>query len=130
MGDIFFFIKMLIFSFILILVLQVKIGEKTLEEKSMDYISQSSVLPVMQGVADGGVKVIGKVWNNTMKIFGGKITGIFNTDNIPGKRTLGIKMERSKKYLAEKVKEAENKIKQTEEVYSSDDEMVDIEIVE
>ena len=61
MADFFFVLKMFIFSIALILVMQVKIGPMSLEERSYIILQSSMVTHQLQKVADGGVKAYRKV---------------------------------------------------------------------
>ena len=105
---------MVVFSLVFILILQIKIGDETLEQKSMEMIRESKLIEPLQEVADGGVKVIEKGWGDFVKAFDGNFSGIFNTDNIPGKRKIGVKFERSKEYLENQLKQAKEKVSEYE----------------
>jgi hypothetical protein len=59
MGDILFFIKMLIYTFILVIILQIKVGPTTLEQKMYEVTHQSEVAGVLQNVAQGAAKFFG-----------------------------------------------------------------------
>ena len=106
MGDIFFFIKMIVMSAFFILVMQIRIGQETLEERSMVWLKESSLVVPLQEVADGGVVALSKLWDHVVNNTG----DLFNGENLPGKRTLGIKLERSKAYVKDQLDKANAKI--------------------
>ena len=108
MGDIFFFVKMIVMAAFFILVMQIRIGQQTIEERSMVWLKESSMVVPLQEVADGGVVALSKVWDHVVNNTG----DLFNSENIPGKRTLGIKLERSKAYVREQLDRANAKLEE------------------
>jgi uncharacterized membrane protein len=63
MSEFFFVIKTLIFSIALILLLQIKIGKSTLEERSLSWMRQSIAIEALRGVADSAVTVAGEAFD-------------------------------------------------------------------
>lgn len=111
MGDLFFLIKTLIGTFVIVVLLQIKVGNSTVEHYVMDWIHNSEMAEPIQEAAHGGVVFIRESWK---KLTAGIDTGFsksLNRDNIPGSRSLGISMERSKAYLREQAQRATDKIK-------------------
>jgi hypothetical protein len=116
MGELMFFVKSLVITFVIVLVLQIKIGESTVEKKISSTIRSSSVGEYLTEVAQGGVNVASKFYK---KLVGSIDTGVsknFNFDNVPGKRELVGGFERSQKYIAEKRAKAEAIEKKGKEV--------------
>ncbi len=86
MGDLFFIIKMIIYTFVLVLMMQIKIGGSTLEEKVIRFTHQSSTAHFFQKTAQGGATFIGHQYNR----FVGKMSSDFvnkhKPSQIPGQR--------------------------------------------
>lgn len=110
MGDIFFFIKMVVMTFFFVLLLQIRIGQFTLEERSLQWVKKSELIAPMEEVAQGGVVIIKRIWSEVIGRMGNNVSEAFNRENLPGHRKLIPKIERSKRYLNEQLEKAENKI--------------------
>ena len=59
MFNFLFILKTFLFSLALLLVLQIKMGNDTLEEKAMYYLQDSAVVYPLRDVAEGAVRVAG-----------------------------------------------------------------------
>ena len=89
MGDLFFVLKMTIYTLVMIVLLQVKIGPTTLEQKLYEFTHHSQVAGTMQNVAQGAATFLGVQYN--------KVTGHINSNYIkkhsssqrPGERLTG-----------------------------------------
>jgi len=86
MGDIFFFLKMIVFTVLLVFVLQVKIGPTTLEEKVMSWTHKSEFSKVIQGVAAGGIKAIGIGYDKVRGLVTEKVSKEYSDSQAPGGR--------------------------------------------
>lgn len=62
MGEFFFVLKTLIFSVVILFVLQLRLGGETLERKSERLIYHSSISIDMQSVAGGAIKAGHEGW--------------------------------------------------------------------
>ena len=99
MGEMFFIAKSLVITVVVIVVMQVKVGETTIEQKTLHWIESSPVVLPVQEVALGGVKVVRETWK---KIFGNLNNKFWNSvdqQNAPGKRDLKFTLERSEEFL-------------------------------
>ncbi len=112
-GDAFFIIKMLIFTMVVVVVLQVKVGDYTLEQRSLVFISQSELIKPVSEVAHGGVVAIKNGFSGFVNLFHSKTSKFFNKENLPGHRSLGLQLKRSQKYIKEKTKEVKNSVENT-----------------
>lgn len=56
MFDFFFFVKSILVAILLVALLQIKVGDSTLETRTTNFIQASGVIMPLQSVADGGVK--------------------------------------------------------------------------
>lgn len=109
-------IKMLAFSLLVVLLLQIRIDSQTIEESAMTWFRTSSLTTPLQTVADGGVKLV--------RTTAGKVSSLFQFNisekmkNRPGQRDLQLKLERSQAYLKEKAskaKESWNELNESED---------------
>ena len=58
MIDLYFFLKCLVMTVVLILLLQIKIGDRTLEDKALIYFRGSEFSEPLDKIAKGGAKVV------------------------------------------------------------------------
>ncbi|MCB0413830.1 MAG: hypothetical protein KDD50_05825 [Bdellovibrionales bacterium] len=117
MGDLLFFLKMIVMTFFFVLFLQIRIGQFTVEERAITWAHNSELMQPLQEVAQGAVVAIKRGWSEVVGSFGDNVSGVFNRENIPGHRQLIPKLERSKKYLNEQLDKAEAKIDELQESY-------------
>ncbi|MEZ4873476.1 MAG: hypothetical protein R2827_14800 [Bdellovibrionales bacterium] len=115
-GDFLFFLKTLIMTFIVILVLQIKVGELTLEQKAAHWARQSSLVEPIQEVAHGGLLIVRDGWRKLYGLLSGEAQEIFKSEEAPGNRSLGITLERSKEYFKEKASKAKAAAKEQSEI--------------
>ena len=64
MGDLIFILKSFLLTGIVVVLLQVKIGDRTFEERAMIWIQTSSMVRPLHDVASGGVEMIGDIWKS------------------------------------------------------------------
>jgi hypothetical protein len=57
MMDIFFFLKTLALTLIVVLLMQIQIGGKTIETRAVGWIQSSMIVSPLQEVAQGGAKL-------------------------------------------------------------------------
>lgn len=113
MGNLFFFLKMIVMTVVFLLFLQIKIGQNTLEEKVRVAINNSAVITPLEEVAAGGVKAIEQGWKKLSQLVGHKIKSSFSTENMPGNRSLGETLKRSQQYLKAQLQTAKRKTEQS-----------------
>ena len=61
MGDFFFIVKSLIITFVVVLLMQIKIGSKTVEHHSLAWMHDSALVENLRYVAGGAVLGVTKV---------------------------------------------------------------------
>lgn len=108
MGEIFFILKSFFLTFLVVIFMQVKVGEQTIEQKTLNYIANSSLIGPLQEVVDGGVKVLRDSWQRVFGHINSRFFNAIKEQNTPGKRDLDLALRRSKEYLheqAQKIKE-------------------------
>lgn len=112
MGDILFFIKMIVFTVVFILMMQIKIGPTTVEQKALHWIHTTSIMKPVHEVAQGGVIALKSLWNDVVSSIDSNVKKTFNSDNVPGKRSLGIELKRSQAYLKQAAEKAKEVVKE------------------
>ena len=68
MGEVFFVIKTMVITIVVVMLLQIKIGSRTIEQSSMVWIHESAVVESLRGVADGAVKIISKGFGSVKSV--------------------------------------------------------------
>lgn len=121
MGSIFFVLKCLVFTVVLVILMQIRIGGTTLEEKALHWTHNSSVMQPIQQVADGSVKALREGWKKTYQWISAPFSN-WGGKEWPGQRSLKVNWERSEKVIAEQAKKAKEKAKEQLSRLSSEDE--------
>ena len=98
MGDLFFLLKMTIYTLIIVVVLQVKIGPTTLEQKVVELTHNSQMAGVLQNVAQGAATFIGVQYNRVTGHVKSKYIDQHRGNQIPGER-LKVKLNEWKKSI-------------------------------
>ena len=126
MGEIFLIVKAMVLTVVVVIVMQVKVGDYTLEEKAKIYALNSPVAEPILEVAKGGAKVVTHGWSKLLSLMGSNVSDFFNGDRVPGKRTLSVELERSKKYLRQAAEKAKNEAEETWDEYKDQDQQSDL----
>ena len=106
MGDIFFVIRMCVYTTLIVLVMQIKIGSTTLEEKVTDWTHRSEFSVVVRELAEGAVSFLGVGYNRAIQNINSSFSRNHSSDQIPGQR-LQKKIEKTKSFLKEQFSESE-----------------------
>ena len=112
MGDLFFITRIFILTCIAVVLLQIKVGDKTLEQRSLDWVATSEAGHYLQEVSDGTIKFLYQGWSKLTEKFSDNFSAKlnWNKENTPGYRHLKFQLERSQEYVKEKaqrIKESE-----------------------
>ncbi|MCB0364051.1 MAG: hypothetical protein H6624_13540 [Bdellovibrionaceae bacterium] len=107
MGDLLFFIKTIVITFLLAAVMQTQIGKRTIEAHVMTFIVNSPIVEPLQQVGEGGAAFVRDSWTKLKGIVESKI----KTQEVPGQRQLGIHLQRSKQYIQEQAEKAKEKLR-------------------
>jgi len=86
MGDLLFFIKMVLFTFVFVLMMQVKIGSTTVEERILTFTHQSQVGIQLQKIADNGLVALNRLWQSMGLAGKAQILNRSSELQVPGKR--------------------------------------------
>lgn len=103
-GDLFFILKSLFLTCVVILLLQIKLGDFTLEEHSMSWLRESHAASFLQEVSHGGVLVIKRTYGAIVSQFETKWDQALDREKIPGYRQLKLKAKRSAEFMEEQAK--------------------------
>ena len=112
-------IKTLVLTLAVIVLLQIKIGDATLEQKTMHWFRTSSLTSPVQEVANGGARLVRDLINKGLNLV--KLDLFEKVSSRPGSRDLNLRLKRSKQYVEEKARKAAQKIEaelETKEVSS------------
>ncbi len=86
MGDLFFIIKMAIYTFIIVIIMQIKVGTTTLESRVIELTHRSEVGQSLQKVAESAAAVIGIQYRKVASHFKGRYFERNSSSQIPGQR--------------------------------------------
>ena len=114
MGDIFFILRMAFYTLVLVIIMQVKIGPTTLEQKVIQLTHNSQAAGVIQGVAQGAVAFIGVQYNQATKHLKSQFIKDHGANNQPGTR-LQEKLSELKESINKKWDHHKNESNPTEE---------------
>ena len=103
MFDIIHFVKYLVMTFLIVLLMQIKIGENTFEQKAHAFIQTSSVTEPLRQVADGGERILRQSWRKLWGMFDKDLFKKMQREHLAGSRSL-IDIERSEQFIKENAK--------------------------
>lgn len=87
MGDLFFVIKMTVYTLILVILMQIKIGSTTLEQKVIEVTHHSQLAGYLQEVAQGAATFVGNQYTRlTGKIKKTPFVEKYSSGQKPGER--------------------------------------------
>ena len=98
MSDFFFAIRMFAFAVVLIVLMQIKIGDATVEQHSLEWIQTSSLVGGLRGVSDGAIKSTSQAVRWLTSSVDATVNRAFRKDSAPGRRSLGVTWDRSPAY--------------------------------
>jgi hypothetical protein len=109
MGALSFFIRTFFLTIALILVLQIRWGDASLEDITMNFVTSSAIVSPLNQTAQGAVHFIRNMWTKANRTFDTHFSQALQDENRPGSRHLGLVINRSEKAIKQKtedVKEA------------------------
>lgn len=110
MSELFFVIKTFLFTIVIVLMMQIKIGDSTIEQSSHSFIQKSAITGWLQEAAAGGIVLIQRGAAQAS----GFLRDHFGKGQEEAKKVGGrlkFEFERSKEALSSQAKEAHKKIK-------------------
>lgn len=119
MGQIGYILKIVIATCIVVVLMQVKVGENTIENHAEKFIRTSSTTAIFRDVAQGGFLVAKTTYHGIAKTVDSFFTKNFRAEESPGRRKL-VEVKRSLGFHKEqekKLQEREQEIEASEEIY-------------
>lgn len=113
MGDLFFLLRMTVYTLIFVMIMQVKIGETTLEQRVIEVTHHSQMAGLLQGVAQGAATFIGNQYDRFTGHFHSKYIEQHSKSQRPGHR-LKAQLRELKKSINKKWEKVELEEKQEE----------------
>ena len=95
MKELAFVIKVFVITFVVVVIMQIRVGNMTLEERASILIQDSWLTEQIQGAGDGLQKVLTQVTGS----LGKKVSGIFKKEEVPERGN--FKLERSQTFQKE-----------------------------
>lgn len=111
MGPFSFVIRTAIITTLLVLLMQIKWGNETIEDYAMMAITSSAVVAPLNKTAQGAVALLRNAWSKANQSFDTHFSKALQEENRPGSRHLSFSVERSEKAVKEKVVAAEEAAK-------------------
>lgn len=106
MPDIMFFIKAIVVSLVIVMIMQVKIDKVTLEDHASMFIKHSTLMSPLQEVAAAGVKATRSSIKWVSKQVNTHVTGKWNKKKPEQNNYGGVSFQRSESYRREQEKKA------------------------
>jgi hypothetical protein len=100
-----FVIKSAVVTAVLIVLMQVRFGDMTAEEHTIDFVTSSALVAPLEEVAQGAVKAMRDGWNKFSGTWNHNVKGVVDTENLPGYRQARLQIQRSKQFVTEKTDE-------------------------
>lgn len=107
MKDLFFALKMLGVTVLIVSAMQIRIGDMSLEEHANEWAHSSAPVMVLREVSEGGLAAAHDVWVKLTSNIKTKYWQRFDKEKIPGHRQLNFSLERSEEYIEEQKAKAE-----------------------
>ncbi len=107
MGDLLFMIKMVIYTFLIVMVMQIKVGNTTLEEKVIHMTHESKMAHLFQTTAQSAATFAGQQLNRWTGSLNSNFINKHKASQIPGQR-LTEKYKEMKESLREHWEESES----------------------
>jgi hypothetical protein len=94
-----FVFRTLLFTVLLVLAMQIRVGQNTIEDHVMATLTSSAVVTPINSVATGAVKFARNMWNKANRSFDSHFSRSISEENRPGTRGFNISIERSEKAI-------------------------------
>ena len=104
-----FVLKSLVVTCLLVVVLQVRFGNATLEDHTMSLLTESAVIQPLNGIAHNAVVATRNGWNSFLRMIDTNFTSALREENRPGSRHLRFGFSRDFDSERKKIREAVEK---------------------
>jgi hypothetical protein len=95
MSDIIFALKMLGITIALVFLMQIRVGNSTVEQHSLAFIRSSSAVETLNGVAQGAIKAMVQGTRWVSSVFDTNVGKVFKSGAEPGSRLDMFRFKRS-----------------------------------
>jgi len=102
MGPFGFFLRSFIFTILLVLCLQIRWGQDSLEDLTMNLLTSSAVVAPINQSAQGAVRFVRNMWSKANRSFDTHFSRALQEENRPGSRHLAFSIERSETAVKQK----------------------------
>lgn len=106
MSHIFYVLKIGLITFIVVLVMQIEVSNRTIENHAESFIRKSSILEPIRQISEGAFIASKNAYRITIKTIDSFVTKQFRAENSPGQRKL-LEIKRSLAYQKEQEKQIE-----------------------
>ncbi|MFK8136818.1 MAG: hypothetical protein AB8E15_00530 [Bdellovibrionales bacterium] len=99
MDDMFFAIKATIITVVLVGLMQIKVGQHTIEQKAYNWIKSSYLVAELNQVSQGAIIAMREVFQGVSGTLSQEVREQFSSSNAPGNRELLPTLKRSGQFL-------------------------------
>ena len=94
MGDLFFVLRVTFITVVVVVIMQVKVGEETLEERARRWAANAPLVEVLQEVADGAVLLVAEGYQHVTASMTDRFHDKVSKEDQPGFRTMKLHLNR------------------------------------
>lgn len=126
MDSLYFILKSLVVTFVIVLFMQIKWSDRTLEYEAHRFLTSSTIVKPLESTAQGAVTFVRNMWNKVTKSLNSNFSNALRSENQPGSR-FPKALERSKEYVRETAKKAKRAmdVDHSSARSTDDDEMIE-----
>lgn len=95
MGSILFFLKSMVVTTVVVLLMQIRWGDGTIEDYTMDFLTSSAVVKPIDQTAKGSVIFIRNTWSKITRSLNTNFSNALRSENQPGSRQASLAVRRS-----------------------------------
>jgi hypothetical protein len=107
-NDFIFAVRMLLITTVIVVLMQIRVGEYSIEARTENWIKTAPSVVVLREVAEGGLLVVHDAWSSLMSNINSKYSKKFDPETVPGEREIKLGLKRSEAYLDEEKKKKES----------------------
>ena len=109
MSELAFAIKMAVIAFVVVILMQIRVGDESVENHAHNFIQTSAAVLYLREVAEGGLAAVHDGWSKLTSNIKTRYWSKYDSKNAPGQRQLEMTIDRSEAYL-EAQKERKDKV--------------------
>jgi len=103
MGHLSYVFKMLVLTLVVLMLMQLHVGRKTLENHAEEFIRKSSLLEPARDVAKSGFTIFKNAYHTGLRAADTFVTREFKSENSPGRRKI-VELKRSLNFHEQRMK--------------------------